>query len=90
VIGGGARPRPPGAQHAREELLGVATRPQRVESEGPLERLGGRLLLAVGGHDSRVDIEHHHIAARSTNGLEPRSDLPLLGSGRSASRSLSR
>jgi hypothetical protein len=39
VIGGGVRPRLPGAQHAREELLGVATRPQRVESEGPLERL---------------------------------------------------
>ncbi|GAB6987701.1 hypothetical protein JCM10369A_42270 [Nocardioides pyridinolyticus] len=62
VVGGGVRPGVPGAQLRGEELTGVvAPHPERVEPEGPLERGGRVLLLAVANHDRGVDIEHDQL-----------------------------
>lgn len=35
--------------------------PDRAIAEGPLEHRGCLLLLAVGDHDGRVDVEHHRV-----------------------------
>ena len=40
----------------------VAPHADRVVAEGPLERRGGGLLLAVGDHDRGIDVEHDDLA----------------------------